>query len=420
MATLAALILLLPWLRRIPSLGPLPTVAWPLVAGAAVALVAVVGLYLHWGRPDMARGAAAPAPVAAMPTSDAPTQATTTAKPAGAAAAGSMFTAISGLQGRLAKGGGTSDDWELLAKSYEFLGQPENAAKVRKHQLPALPAEGPGPAAVGNAAAPVAPVAMAPKLSTDSVQWLAKADAARRAKKFDDAAAIYAQLAARNQMTADSWADYADTAASIQDHKLAGKPETYIARALALDPQNPKALWLKASADEEAGRLGAAVVAWQQLQGLLPPGSADAKIVAASLERDRGASGPAPGAAAPAAGAAAGTRVGGEITVSAALQSRVTAGATLFIVAKAAEGGGVPLAVMRQPVGSWPAPFMLSDAQAMMPGRNLSSTAKVIVEARISKSGDAIRAPGDLLGSSGVISPADHKTLKIQIAEVVK
>ena len=87
MATLAALILLLPWLRRIPSLGPLPTVAWPLVAGAAVALVAVVGLYLHWGRPDMARGAAAPAPVAAMPTSDAPTQATTTAKPAGAAAA---------------------------------------------------------------------------------------------------------------------------------------------------------------------------------------------------------------------------------------------------------------------------------------------------------------------------------------------
>ena len=51
-----------------------------------------------------------------------------------------MSSAIASLQGRLAKGGGSADDWELLAKSYEFLGRPEDAAKARAHQLPSLPA----------------------------------------------------------------------------------------------------------------------------------------------------------------------------------------------------------------------------------------------------------------------------------------
>jgi cytochrome c-type biogenesis protein CcmH len=50
-----------------------------------------------------------------------------------------MGNAIANLQARLAKGGGTADDWELLAKSYEFLGRPQEAAKARAHQLPLMP-----------------------------------------------------------------------------------------------------------------------------------------------------------------------------------------------------------------------------------------------------------------------------------------
>jgi cytochrome c-type biogenesis protein CcmH len=420
MVTLAAVILLLPWLRKIPSLGPLPSVPWPILTGAAVALVAVVGLYLKWGRPDLAHpSAASVAPMGASTTSS-PGAASSAAKPGGTQAAGSMFSAISGLQGRLAKGGGTPDDWELLAKSYEFLGQPENAAKVRKHELPPLPSETAGPpvAAVGAGAAALLAAAAAPKLTPDTLQWLAKADAARRGKKLSLAASIYVQLAARNQMTADSWADYADTAATLQGSKLAGAPESYIAKALALDPQNAKALWLRASAEEEAGRYASAVVAWQQLQGRLAPDSPDAKIVAASLQRDQGLLSGA--GAATVAPAAPGTTVSGEISIAPPLAGKAEAGTTLFIVAKAADGAGIPVAVLRQAVARWPVKFTLSDALSMMPGRSLSTAGKVIVEARVSRSGEALRAPGDLLGSSGVINPADHRSLKIQIAEVVK
>ena len=53
-----------------------------------------------------------------------------------AAGALSMEDAVAGLQVRLAKGGGTRDDWELLAKSFEFLGRPADAARARAGQLP--------------------------------------------------------------------------------------------------------------------------------------------------------------------------------------------------------------------------------------------------------------------------------------------
>ena len=53
--------------------------------------------------------------------------------------AGSMSSAIAALEARLAKGGGSADDWELLAKSYEFLGRPDDASKARAQELPPLP-----------------------------------------------------------------------------------------------------------------------------------------------------------------------------------------------------------------------------------------------------------------------------------------
>ena len=45
-----------------------------------------------------------------------------------------MDSAIESLEARLAKGGGSADDWELLAKAFEFLGRPVDAAKARAHQ----------------------------------------------------------------------------------------------------------------------------------------------------------------------------------------------------------------------------------------------------------------------------------------------
>jgi len=433
LSTLAALFVLLPWLRTVPRIGPLPAVSWPLVASAAVVLAGVVGLYVKFGRPEIvSRPPAAAAGTSGPASGSAGSMAAAGSAAAGASmggagatgAAASMDSAIASLQARLAKGGGSADDWELLAKSYDFLGRPADAAKARARQLPPLAPSAPGmPGAAVAAAAP--PLSSPPVLTADSNKLLLQATAARRNKKFPAAAAIYAKLAAANQMSADGWADYADTAAALQGNKLAGAPSSYIARALALDAQHPKALWLLASADEEAGRWNDAIGAWQRLMAVLDPNSSDAKLIAANMQQDAKLAGAAAAVAAPASSGPAtaatdmpatpGIALSGEVTLAGALSAKAAKGATLFIVAKSVDAPGIPVAVYRGMVGAWPVKFSLDDSQAMMPGRNLSSAGRVTVEARISKSGQAMPASGDLSGSSGIIVPAARQPLQILI-----
>jgi cytochrome c-type biogenesis protein CcmH len=250
---------------------------------------------------------------------------------------------------------------------------------------------------------------------------LSKAAQARHEKQYAAAAKIYKQLAAANQMNADAWADYADTTGTLQNNKLAGEPEAFIAKALALDANHPKALWLKASADEEVGRYDDAIATWQRLQGVLPQDSQDAKIIAANVQRDReaGTNGGANAGANGGVSAAAATSISGEVSISSTLSSKATPGATLFIVAKSVEQPGPPVAVYRGSVSAWPVQFTLDDSSAMVPGRNLSSAKHVTVEARISRSGQAQPSAGDLRGKSGVIAPSNHQPLKIVIDEVV-
>jgi hypothetical protein len=431
----AALIVILPWLRTIPRFESLPAVPWQAPLISLLVVCAALAMYSWLGRPELtarapavmpadqnARGMmSAPAPSATGNTAGGSAAASNAA--GGNTAAGSMGAAVASLRARLAKGSGSADDWELLAKSYDFMGRPDDARQARAHQLP--PASDASSTMTGAAApmasnAPVAAAAPAVSLSPESVKLLSKAAHARADKQFAAAAKIYHQLATAKQMNADAWADYADTTATMQENKLAGEPETYIANALAQDPGHPKALWLKASADEEAGRYANAIVAWQRLLDVLPKDSQDAKVVAANLQRDREV---APSAAPPtnagAAPAAAGTSISGEVSILSTLSSKATPGATLFIVAKSVEMPGPPVAVYRGSVSSWPVKFTLDDSSSMLPGRNLTNAKHVTVEARISRSGQALPAAGDLRGMTGVIDPSSHQPLKIVINEVV-
>jgi len=267
----AAFVVILPWLRTIPGLQALPAVPWPVPIVAIVAVVAVLALFHRWGRPELSGQPAAPtaAPVGVESVRGA------AVGPDGksGAAASSMSSAIASLEARLAKGRGTPDDWELLAKSYEFVGRPEDAARAREHRFP---------------------------------------------------------------------------------------------------PPSNEAV--------PSGEMPS-----------IPFGAAQS-----------------------------GTAIVGEVSLAEALRSKAIAGETLFIVAKSIDAPGAPLAVFRSSVGDWPVKFKLDDSQSMVPGRNLSSAARVKIEARISASGQALPATGDLKGSSAVIAPTEGKPLSIVIDEVVR
>jgi hypothetical protein len=107
--------------------------------------------------------------------------------------------------------------------------------------------------------------------------------------------------------------------------------------------------------------------------------------------------------------------ISGTVEIASKLAPRAAAGATLFIYAKQPNAPGPPLAVLRMRVERWPVTFTLNDANAMVPGRNLSNADSVQIEARISKSGDALARPGDLVGTVTGVNPRDGQPIRISI-----
>jgi hypothetical protein len=108
-------------------------------------------------------------------------------------------------------------------------------------------------------------------------------------------------------------------------------------------------------------------------------------------------------------------QISGTVEIVSKLVPRATPGATLFIYAKQPNAPGPPLAVLRMHAEHWPVTFTLNDANAMVPGRNLSSAQNVQIEARISKSGDALPQSGDLVGSVTNVNPHGGPAVKISI-----
>src|SRR5690348_1176129 len=132
-------------------------------------------------------------------------------------------------------------------------------------------------------------VAMVDKLAArmkehpeDPAGWklLARADAALG--RFPDAVAAFREAAARGPVDASLLSDWAD-ALAMANRSLEGEPTTLIARALALDPNHPKALSLAATAALERKDYDAAIDDWRKLKAQLPAGSDDAKEIDAMI-----------------------------------------------------------------------------------------------------------------------------------------
>jgi cytochrome c-type biogenesis protein CcmH len=421
------------------SLGPARTRYAMGAAFVAVFAVAAVIIYTAIGARHARTSQPLQAPMAQAPAAGGG------AMPSGGGGK-SMEAEVAKLEQRLTRDGGSDEDWNLLAKAYEFLGRPDDARRARKHlanpgaAVSALSAgaivaaasatETRGAAPESAAPAPAAP----PGVSVsdlrqrvkanprDAQGWLALANAYRT--QHDDAAArdAYIKVVALNAMTAQSWADYADVLASLGGGSLAGAaPGDAIDKALALDPSNLKALWLKGSQQHEERHFADALTWWKRLRSALPPDSPDVRIIDGNIAEDSslgGLSPASPSAAAAASGAPAG-QVSGTVSLDSRFAGRVQGDATLFIYAKAADSPGPPLAVLRTTANTWPVSFHLDDSMAMIPSRKLSQFDKIVVEARISRSGQATPSSGDLYVTSPVMHPDPGKKLALVINRVI-
>ena len=77
----------------------------------------------------------------------------------------------------------------------------------------------------------------------------------------------------------------------------------------------------------------------------------------------------------------------------------------------------MPLAILRRPAEAAAMAFTLDDRLAMTSDWRLSGQSRVVIGARISKTGNATPQPGDLVGESAVVAPG-ARDLRILIDRV--
>lgn len=397
---ISALLIALPLLRASRAALDKPYVRIAVAAlGIAAFAAAALLLYRILGRPDLLDGQVASAPAAHPGIS---------ASAAGAAP-DSLENVAARLEARLARDGGKSEDWLLLAQSYDFMGRAADAQRARERadggSSPVAQAES---AAASSAVPPASESAAEYERRVhaspdDTEAWRALAEIYRRHRDYTKSRDAFSNLVRLKAMSADTWADYADvlasTSGSLQQSAQA------IEAALRLDPAHTKALWLKASLAHEQRRYADALVVWKRLRAALPPDSSDVRVIDANIAEASELAGASPAA----------TEVSGTVSIDSKLASRVPAAATLFIYAKAADSPGPPLAVIRQVAGTWPVTFRLDDTLAMIPSRKLSQFDRVIIEARISRSGQAAPVAGDFYVTSAVLKPSERKKLALVI-----
>ncbi len=234
-----------------------------------------------------------------------------------------------------------------------------------------------------------------------------------------DAVQAYAKASALVPADAELLADYADALAVLNKGQLAGEPMKLVERALKADARNVKALALAGTHAYDRKDYKGAVRYWQQLVDNGTPDHELVKQMAPALAQARAQAGLPEATARPAA-PALDRSVSGTVTLSAALARQAKPEDTVFILARDAAGSSrMPLAILRKQVRDLPLRYTLDDSLAMSPAATLSAAREVIVEARVSKSGEARPQPGDLRGSSRVVQPG-ASAVAIEINEAVQ
>lgn len=296
--------------------------------------------------------------------------------------------------------------------------------------------------------------ALAERLKTnpqDAEGWVMLARAYQITGRMPESVAAFEKASALRPDDANLIAGHADALAMAQG-SLSGKPFELIVKALKIDPKNQTALALAATAAMENGQFDESIALWRRLAAVVEPGSRDRQAVEQAIEQvqqvalakgvklagestgaaatgsgapatpapQAPATGPAKGAA-PAATAAtpATASISGEVTLAPELMRQAKPDEAVFIFARAVDGPPLPLAVIRTTVKELPLRFTLDDSMSMAPTARLSMHRQVVVSARVSRSGQAMPQPGDLIGTVQPVA-VGATGVQIRIADVVR
>ena len=172
------------------------------------------------------------------------------------------------------------------------------------------------------------------------------------------------------------------------DRVLSSRAESRAEQAIAVDPSQPAALATLGMAAFEAADFRQAIVYWQRLRELEPPGSQGYVMLTQVIERARQELDAAPTQESDIPDLSQKVVSSGVIVeVSIPATAAVPEDAVVFILARQ-EGAdsGMPIAVARVDARDWPLTVNLDD-NASMAGQRISDFAKVSIEVQVSRNG---------------------------------
>src|SRR5690606_5078941 len=186
------------------------------------------------------------------------------------------------------------------------------------------------------------------------------------------------------------------------DHLFDAQALGLLQQALAHDPDNQRARWFIGVAHRQRGEDAQAAAVREELLPVVDAATANAPRQQRPLARDAAGLPPLPAQDAgqattgQSAAPAEGLRVRVRLDEDFAARARLDGDAVVFVVARAAGGPPMPVAVERHAVRDLPLDVVLDDGDSPMPTAKLSTLQEVELVARISATGSANRSEGDL------------------------
>jgi cytochrome c-type biogenesis protein CcmH len=242
-------------------------------------------------------------------------------------------------------------------------------------------------------------------------------------QNFAGAADAYERaMAIEEGKNAQTMVDLAVAILNRDGTAIEGRPASLLDSALALDPNNPAALFYTGLAAANSGDTATATARWQILLGLNPPENIRG-ILEQRMAEWRGEPMPAAQPAMPQPGVSDAAVpddaiISVNVSLSEAAMASITADVTVFVIARDPSAPSPPIAVSRHRVSELPAMISLTDAQSMVAGRDLSMFADIELLARVSMSGGPAAQSGDWFGSM-LVRPAENNSVSLTIDQQV-
>jgi cytochrome c-type biogenesis protein CcmH len=193
-------------------------------------------------------------------------------------------------------------------------------------------------------------------------------------------------------------ADLGEAVLMTDQRTLLGRAGQLFENALALTPNNPKALFYSGMAAVQRGDNALAAERWEALLATSPPPNVQ-EILRQRIAELRGE---APAPTEPLPQEQPGAVVNVAVTLGDAAANANLPDATVFIIARDPNQPSPPIAAVRRRLSELPATVPIGDSDAMIPGRVPSGFESLEIVARVSLSGQPVAQPGDWFGQRQV------------------